>query len=105
MRGQGDIIGSVRAQILVQALQDTTVCKDRDQIVSTRYPGPNSLVINLWEDRQHENEADWDHLLGPKGFLKPAKLRVSGRINLFTATKEDFIACFEGQGCLTRVMK
>ena len=28
-----------------------------------------------------------------------AKLCVSGRINLFTATNEDFIACFEGQGC------
>ena len=29
MRGQGDIIGSVRAQILGQALQDTTVSIDR----------------------------------------------------------------------------
>ena len=101
MRGQGDIIGSVRARILGQAPQDTTVCIDRDQIASTRYPGPN----NLQEDREHENEADWDRLLSPKGFLKPAKLRVSGRINLFRATKEDFIACFVGQGCLRRVMK
>ena len=54
---------------------------------------------------QNENEADWDRLLGRKGSLKPAKLRVSGRINLFTATKEDFVACFEGQGCLRRVIK
>ena len=105
MRGQRDITGSLRAQILGQALQDTTVCIDRDQIASTRYRGPNSLAIKLLEDREHENEADGDCLLVPKGFLKPAKLRVSGRINLFTATKEDFIACFEGQGCLRRVMK
>ena len=105
MRGHGDIIGSVRAPILGQAPQDTTVCTDRDQIASTRYSGPNSSAINLEEDREHENEADWDRLLGPKGFLKPAKLRVSGRINLFRATKEDFIACFVGQGCLRRVMK
>ena len=47
MRGQGDIIGLVRAQILGQALQDTTVCIDRDQIVSTRYPGPNSWAIKV----------------------------------------------------------
>ena len=47
MRGQGDIIGSVRAQILSQAPQDTTVCIDRDQIVSTRYPGPNSWAIKV----------------------------------------------------------
>ena len=35
-----DIIGSIQAQILSQAVQDTTVCIDRDQIVSTRYRGP-----------------------------------------------------------------
>ena len=47
MRGQGDITGSVRAQIPGQTLQDTTVCIDRDQIVSTRYPGPNSWAIKV----------------------------------------------------------
>ena len=47
VRGQGDIIGSVRAQILGQALQDTTVCIDRDQIACTRHPGPNSLAFNI----------------------------------------------------------
>ena len=47
MTVQIDIIGSVRAQILGQALQDTTVCIDRDQIASTRYPDPNSSAINV----------------------------------------------------------
>ena len=47
MRGQGDIIGSVRAQIVGQAPQDTTVCIDRDQMASTRYQGPNTSAINL----------------------------------------------------------
>ena len=37
-------------------------------------------------------------------WIKQTKLRVRGRINSFTATKEDFITCFEGQGCLSRVM-
>ena len=37
-------------------------------------------------------------------FFSKIKLRVRGRINSFTATKEDFITCFEGQGCLSRVM-
>ena len=39
----------------------------------------------------------------PERSLKLAKLRVRGGINSFTATKEDFITCFEGQGCLSRV--
>ena len=37
-------------------------------------------------------------------FFSKIKLRVRGRINSFTATKEDFITCFEGRGCLSRVM-
>ena len=37
-------------------------------------------------------------------FFSKIKLRVRGRINSFTATKEDFITCFEGQDCLSRVM-
>ena len=37
-------------------------------------------------------------------FFSKIKLSVRGRINSFTATKEDFITCFEGQGCLNRVM-
>ena len=47
IQGQGNIIGSVQAQTLGQALQDTTVCIDRDQIVSTWHEGPNSFAINL----------------------------------------------------------
>ena len=47
MREQADIIGSVQAQILGQALQDTTVCIDKGQIASTRHRGLNSSVINL----------------------------------------------------------